>query len=542
MPRRRVLLAGALIMLSFAAMSAWHSMPIYPDEIAFRLQLGRYIQDQGIVHGLYPLCASNIKETPFLFIIPAWILSYLDLAFSPVAMRVLPFMAVMAAMSLSIWYAVRGGAPQAAVVATTAFIGVAGSGLVLARYEYVQVLNIVFCLGVFHLLQMTYPRPSLHYGLFLMLLLSSLLSIYAHVQGLLFLPLTLYLAFYLLRPGLGKPRAALLMIMLLVIVSQSAIKFHHATCAGYPGIEQFWAHMTFNIDEFKMVGMAEWLSNKVNKYLSSFLYVRNYAVNYLPGIDLGGGARQDFLTMINQCIRIVLLLNLLLFISITFRTIFQAVKQYSPHNLLGMNWTTDREGRLGAVPLVLLFSPVIFLFGYDSVQNFYRSFFLNFIIAIVLSLYFSRNLLGRKRFLFSLYFFLCGLAVVMSLAINVWWFTGRLHAGYEGPSISLNRKWDIIDNDVKLLVKDCDVDLSKGGIVLDDVSYASLKSYPRLYAATYMGLSAGLANISISDVIEKVHPNYAIAQCGILHAISMEPQGTRNQLCCVNLLNVESSE
>ena len=117
----RVLLAGGLMLLSLGSLSAWYFMPIYPDEIAFRLQLGRYIQDRGVVHGLYALCASNVKETPLLFVIPAWILSSMDLTISPAEMRIFPFAIVLAAVSLAVWYALRGVSPYAAVVVTTAF-------------------------------------------------------------------------------------------------------------------------------------------------------------------------------------------------------------------------------------------------------------------------------------------------------------------------------------------------------------------------------------------------------------------------------------
>lgn len=537
MTRGRLLLAVAFMLLSLAALSAWYFMPIYPDEIAFRLQLGRYIQDRGVVHGLYPLCTSNVKETPLLFVIPALILSWLDLAFSPAEIRVFPFVMVMAAVFLTIWSVARGANPKAAMVATTAFIGVAGSGLVLARYEYVQVLNIVFCLGVFHFLELTSSRTYLRFGLFILLLLSSLLSIYAHVQGLLFLPLTLYLAYHLLRPALGKPRAVLLMVMLLLLVTQTTIRFHHATCTDYPEIEQFWAQMTFNLDEFKSLSMTDWLTVKFDKYLESFQYKGNYAVNYLPGIMVGESWQQNFLAVLNKSIQMILLVNLLLFIAAAIAATVIVAKRCLAQRQLSATWLPTHLGQRQALALALLALPVIFLFIYDSAQNFYRLFFLNFLISILLALLISRVSLTRIRPLAALYFYLCGAVVVASLVINVWWFTDRLRAGYEGPSISFGRDLDGIGRDVKALAKDCSMDLSKGRIVLDDMTYDSLKSFPQLYAATYMGLSVGIAKSTMGELIEKIRPNYAIARCDTLRGSSIEIHKSRNQLCCTNFLS-----
>jgi hypothetical protein len=535
--RGQLVLAAALMLLSLAALSAWYFTPIYPDEITFRLQLARYIPDQGMVHGLYALCRSNIKDTPLLFVIPAWVLSRLDLALSPVEMRILPFATVSAAVCLAIWYAIRGGTSSAAVMATTAFIGVAGSGLILVRYEYMQELNVVCCLTAFHLLTSVSQRHTLRYGIFALLLISSLLSVYAHVQGLLLLPLTFYLAYHIVRPALGTLRAALLTIMLLLFMAQTAIGFHHSTCVGYPDIEQFWARMTFDpsqLGEGESINLIEWVKVKSHRFFLSFQYKGSYAINYLPGIRGVGGWRQIGLGVLNQGIQIILLVNLLLSISVAVGgSIFAAVRYATQHPSC-FPWQTARLGHTQAFALVLLSLPVIFLFFYDSAQNFYRSFFLNFLMAILLTLFFSRISLVRTQTMAALYFSLCGAVVIASLAVNVWWFTDKLQAGYEGPSISFSRDWNAISRDVKALAEDCDMDLSMGGIILDDMTYDSLKSYPLLYPATYMALSASIIDSTMADVMSKIRPNYAIARCDTFRGMSIGFEKSKSQLCCAN--------
>lgn len=540
--RKDLHLGGALTLLSLAALSAWYFMPIYPDEIALRLQAGRYIQDQGVVQGLYALCTSSTRETPLLFVIPAWILSWLDLTLSPVDARALPFVTVLTAVLLAVWFAVRQVSPNAAVVATTAFIGVAGSGLVMARHEYVQILNIVCCLCAFRYLGSIFPRPSLRYGLLALLLISSLLSIYIHIQGLLFLPLTLFLAYGIIIPSLGKSHSALLMIMLLVIIAVVTIRFRALTCVGYPEIEQFWVDMVFKLDELDSIKLTDWLAAKFDKYLVSFQYTENYAINYLPGINGGDGWQQKFLATLNQSILIILLANLVLSVFLAMGVSIFAVKRYRIRYQPSETSLKTGLGRGQALALVLLALPVIFLFFYDNAQNFYRSFFLNFLIAILLALSLSLVSLRRIRILANLYFGACLAIVIASLAVNVWWFTSRLRAGYEGPSITLSRDWSGINRDVEILVKACNMDVRKGRIVLDDMTYDSLKRSPILYPITYLSLQADVAKIGMDEVIARVRPNYALARCGLMQGTNVGFSHQSGELCCLNFLEADAGK
>lgn len=530
-----LLLAGALILLSLMALTAWHFMPIYPDEIAFRMQSGRYIQDQGVVQGLYAFCTSNVKGTPLLFVIPAWILSWLDLAISPVEMRMLPFATVLTAVFLAIWYAARGVNPNAAVVVTTALIGVAGSGLILARAEYVQTLNIACSLLTFQTLQSVSQRSTVRYGLLALLLFTSVLSLFAHVQGLLFIPLTLYLAYLIVYPLMGKRLAALLMVVSFIFMAQTTMKFHHSSCIGYPDIEQFWARMTFNGSDLESVKPTDWVQAKFSRYLSSFKYKSNYVINYLPGITGGDGWQKSLRSVLNQAIQIVLVVNLVLCLCATIGASIFVVGRYAAMCHRRANGET--AWLIQGQALVLFASPVLFLFFYDSAQNFYRSFFLNLLTAILVGLFLSRIALTRVQTVTTLYFSLCGVVVFTSMAVNVFQFSNKLYAGYEGPSISLSRDWDGIGRDVKALAEDCCMDLSKGRIVLDDMTYDSLKNYPLIYPVTYMGLSVGVVKSTMADVINKVRPNYAIARCDALREASIGFQKSRNQLCCANFLS-----
>lgn len=535
MIRGRHVLAGAVMLLSLAALSVWCFMPIYPDEIAFRAQVSRYIQDQGLMNGLYALCASNIKQTPFLFVVPALILSWLDLTLSPVAMRALPFVTVIATVVFAVWYAVRGANPLAALMAATAFIGVAGSGLVMARYEYVQEVNILSCLGAFLYLERGPSRSNLRYVLMALLMTSCLLSVYAHIQGLLFLPLTAYLAYKMFAPDLGKPRSFILMVALFLYITVSGVLINNSSCDEYPEIAQFWAEMTFSLKGFNSSNLIEWLLIKFDKYQISFTYEKIYAVNYLPGIDVKEVWQQVLIAILNQSIECLLLINILLTFGVAFfMPVYTVWKNRSQtESLVATIFAGFNHAKIMVPTLLAL--PVVFLYFYDTSQNFYRSFFLNFVAAIVLALVLSRARLAGLRPLANLYFGLSAALVLASVVANMTWFMDKLHAitGYEGPSISLQRNWRGVQHDVTSLAQSCGMDLSRGRIVLDDMTYDSLKLYPNIYPITYLSLQAEITKLGMSEVISKVRPNYAIARCGSMQYTKIGYQHQRGELCCL---------
>jgi hypothetical protein len=527
--------SGILLLLSVAAISAWYYMPIYPDEIALRLQLGRFIQDKGIIYGLYAICTSNIKDTPFLFYLPALLFSVLDLTLSPVSMRIIPFIASMLSIFGALLFSIKGKNINAAMVATTAFIGVAGSGLVLARYEYAQVLNIASCLIAINTLELNSTQTLKRIFVITLLIVSCLFSLYAHIQGLLFLPLTFYLLF--LHISSSKPSKQLIIVLISVFIcfAITTINFHKSSCVGCHAIEQFWSNMTINTSTFKSISTHNWLVFKIKSYLSAFVYKTSYQAQYLPGIILHGQRSLFYVSLLNNTIQFIVMTNFILLVSITIYLFIYMCKFFLLNTATKFNLSI--RGLNYTIILILFVSPLVFLFIYDAAQNFYRSFLINFMVAISLSMVASQMFLIRYKHLLNSYFIACGLMTLISLAANLNWFSGRLKAGYEGPSIAIKTDWKGVSNDIILLTQDCNINLTKGRIIVDDLTYDSLKRYPALYAITYLSLTGSLANMSSQDIIEIVRPTAIIARCSSINdwwRISIKKY--RNDLCCVNFL------
>jgi hypothetical protein len=150
----------------------------------------------------------------------------------------------------------------------------------------------------------------------------------------------------------------------------------------------------------------------------------------------------------------------------------------------------------------------------------------------------SRMSLGKRLKWFKLYFYTSGMVVVASLILNLWWFPAKFHEGFEGPSISVNSDWESTRRDVMTLAKHSGMDLSKGRIIVDDMTYESLKQYPMLYPVTYLDYSGSLSKLSSTEIINLIHPNYAITRCDYMQSWGLKPQRIQNRLCAVNFLQL----
>jgi hypothetical protein len=362
------------------------------------------------------------------------------------------------------------------------------------------------------------------------------LSLYAHIQGLLFLPLTIYLAYKLIFPQIGKPLALSLMSALFVLLAVTELAFRRPSCSEFPQIVQFWKTMTFSPNQLATTGIMDWLLPKFDTYARAFIYTGRYAAHYLPGVGVSTIWESALRHLINIGVAVVSLVNLCAIIFIAVRLPIAAIWRCGHRQGNIKIWLSEELGSAHKLVSLLLALPVVFLFFYDNEQNFYRTFFLNFLAAIALSIYWSRISFLRLRMFAFTYFALCGVVVLASLFANAAWFADRFRTapGYEGPSLSIHRNWEGIRDDVASLARDCKMDLSKGKVIVDDMTYDSLKTYPTIYPITYLALQSSIVHMELPEVIEKVSPNYAIAQCRIMDATKIGYQHQRGDLCCLN--------
>lgn len=543
-------LTGTLLVAAIAVsgMWVWHQMPIYPDEIALVLSRGRFVQDHGQAYALYgALCQSASKMTPVLFVPSAWLLSQAGLALDAESMRLIPAAVVLGSFAFLIAYAWHSRRVYGAWFALASLAGVAGSGLLLARFEFAVEFNLLVCLCALALLERNAIRGTVRAICIVLLASSGVMSTYVHVQGLLFIPLTALLIYRMLtsvvRPGL----AMLAGLGYAVIVIRTTLLFQSASCAGFPEIEKFWHEMTYSTASLGSQSIWRFLASGYQDYMRAFLYVDAYAVDYLPGVFAESPAQQTWLNILNGLIRLVLSLNAVMVIVIALRGVCafgsDVIRRSGESLVRRVVAAVERRD----VALAGIAIPLLFLFAYDPLHNFYRVFFLNFSASLLVAFYFSRpRFVPRWRAIQVIWAVVVATCAIASIFANVDWFADEFDGtpakpGYEGPSLSLNRDSHALARDVQALEAACHIRPEWGGAVVDDMTYEAFKSVPAVYPITYISLQASLSHLSTADVLKRTPARFALARCASMNSVQLPYTHQQGELCCADLSSKENA-
>lgn len=521
---------GVLIttLIAIACLGVWWLSPIYSDEIAFRQQLGRTISDRGVVYGLYELCESNIKTVPFVMKPAAWALSSVMQALSPLEMRVLSFSAVIGVIAMTARLASGARNPAAAFITLASFAGVAGSGLIFARYELGLEVHLLSCLVAAGLVMRAKTSVVLDVLVAVGLIACATFSVFCHIQGLILLPLTAYLLqkIAVRRFGaVGFGAAAIPFALLLY----PTLTLHRSVCAEYPEIEVFWRKMAFDPESFSLAGSLGWLLDKWWLHARNFEYAVEFPARFLPGIPEQG----TFVSALNAVVQIVVGLTGLALAAVLILTPILVLSASRSRNLIRASKALDTSGFLLMLSF-LIGVPAAFLFIYDSAHNFYRSFYVHHLAIVAITLAVAaipwRLSSGAvKGAAASLTVF-----ASVSMLANAILVAPPLWAGYEGPSLSIFRNWSATKRDVERLAAQCGADLSRGRIIVDDLTQAAVFSRPVTFPWTYLSLQASITGLSVDEALRRARPNYAILQCRNSDLLKLNPQARLNGLCCSN--------
>ena len=446
--------AWAPMVLAFVCLALWWIMPIYPDEIAFRQQFGKFIADGGVLHGLYALCESNAKTVPLILRPAAYALAATMQVLSPLEMRVLSFAAVLGVVFTTLRLVAGERNPSAGFLTLAGFVGVAGSGLILVRYEFALEIHLLSCLVVVGLLRRPKASPVVDAFAAFGLLAGAALSVLSHLQGLLLLPLSALLMFRLGFRRFGTAGAGALTFGLLLLVPP-ALALQRATCAEHPEIEAFWREMVFNVATFPATDPLRWLLDKWSIYAETFRYAPKFAVRYLPGVETSS----PFVDALNISISAVLAFVAIVAVLTPVVVGFIAFRRFrSPSHTRSI---CDREPLSMAIVSAFILLPIVFLFAYDGKQSFYRDFYINHFAAIGIALAVS---VISTRFAAAVWIACASIATVAvaSAAANAALLVPPLWQGYEGPSLSVFHDWAGTRRDVELLARKCGADLDRG--------------------------------------------------------------------------------
>jgi hypothetical protein len=520
---------GALTptVIAVVCLGIWWLSPIYPDEIAFRQQLGRIIADGGVVHGLYELCESNVKTVPFVLRPMAWLLALTMQFLSPVEMRFLSFAAVIGVVFATACLAAGERNPIAGLVALAAFAGVAGSGLIFARYEFALEVHLLSCLIAALLLRRPTTSALLSAAIALGLIACAALSVWCHIQGLIFLPLTAYLLQRLAVRRFGAIGVGAVAFPFVLLVPP-ALTLHRSRCTEFPEIEAFWRKMVFDPSTLSLQGTVNWFLSKWSLHTDNFTYAANFPVRYLPEVTVQGA----FVPALNIVVEFVIGLTGLslvaLLLAIPIVGFSAASARYLPSS------TAPGTPRFLLTLAFLIGGPTAFLFFYDSAHSFYRSFYVQHFAAVAVALAASVIPLQRPAGVVRAIGASIALVAAISLISNAILLVPPLWRGYEGPSLSIFRDWSGTKREVEALAQQCGADLDRGRIIVDDLTQGAVFTKPITFPVTYISLQASIIGKSLPEALRLIHPNYAILQCPNFALLKVKPQTVRGGLCCLD--------
>lgn len=134
-------------------------------------------------YGLFPQCPANETTISLVFLPAAYLLSVFDLSLGWSLLHVIPLIVVLGALGVMTLFVVSRGSAAASLLLASAFIGVAGSGLILLRYAAALILHGIACLAGYALIHRVNPGPIVTVVYLILATLAALLSLFVQAKN-----------------------------------------------------------------------------------------------------------------------------------------------------------------------------------------------------------------------------------------------------------------------------------------------------------------------------------------------------------------------
>jgi hypothetical protein len=512
----------------------WLQLPLYSDEVAFRLLKSRYLADGTINFGLVP-CQANVQPIPVIFRPVAYFLSIVDFALDWTMVRGGPLLAVLLLLATALLLLLRRGAIEASLILTAGLIGVAGAGLLLSRGETPMLLLGSVCLIGYAIIDRG-RNHAVMAGIYLTIAAwLALLAFFIHLEALILAPVLL-----LILAAIGfqqRSRAtrvlACLSVVCVIAGAWASVNSTKVSCPEFPIIEATVSTMGLPgfLSQSSRTEIENYFKEKLPDYADQFVFKAEYDLNYLPGVDQA--SHSDLLSVLNGAIRYTVLLNLIVAFCVMIIL-----------GVFGAMTLLRKGGSCGENLLLLLRAPSVYLFlgiaghlallVYDVPTAFYRSFHIHFMLVILNALALS-SLRGKARWAlwpigFAALFLSLSSAVMSGLEMG-----DKFAAGWSGPSLTLQTDWNAVCADVKQASKMCQIAADDGGIVIDDLTFDAMKRHRHLIPITYLGYPPNfpLSQTELGRRLRDISATMIIARCELVQNFGFTPQYERNGICCL---------
>lgn len=509
----------ALGLFLWGLWGAFHA-PIYPDEVAYRLFLERFFVADGLKQSVTPYCAEGFLVAPPTLLLPAaatWsLLSFFGGGYW--SYRIVPAVCWLIIFASLYWHGRRHGSQSFWLLLLLLLPGPSIYSLILLRPEIVLLM-----LGV---LIYVWGSNQILSSRFIPVLLSALLIGFIYSLALYMHPKIVYLAPALVLALSLRFRdlptapmrftflvAGYMLIGGLVLSAIWLHKLQYTSCAAYPALAETMNMQAVNPLQFFsapiqfFVKLKEAFSPSLWALTAERLsYWSEYQVAFLPGTV----AATSTLVII-RCVVVIA------FTLVVVTSFVSQIKTLSNKPTRSKFW-----------PAILLLTVGLGLIG-PFLLNLKRHFYdvsllassIVVIACLTQTLLFEKNQstseFKRRVLKVALPFILLCMGILGTI-MNVH-FVKRFLAGYEGPSISIQK----LPEQKRLAVR-ISQSLEKIGVanheplLIDDFTYDWVWEHPRLYPITYMTVHPSVVkDVAINLASYDIH--YGVVRCSYLASI-----------------------
>lgn len=503
----------ALLLLTYSILVAL-KLPIYPDEVAYKIFIERYFYNDGYKQSLTPYCTTGFLVKPPLLLLPASIFgSFLTfLGGGWWSYRAMPLVSIIAIVLLIIRYNYIkcGRLPWASllIVVITPCI----YGLVILRPEiFILLGGLIIFLTSFWLVdnKLSFFRA---YLLSTLILFIYSFLILIHPKALYLLPITLLFFLYTniaIEKSIWKFIYLLFFMALIFNISLSAIELHKLqflACNEVPKIQLGMNSQSINLLSIftDPASFKQDINNFYNyrlfeRSISQFTFKSDFDINYLPNID-----KFNILIILLNILNLSILSILFMGISIVsvIGWLFLPIKKYLLFLALTLSYF---------VPYFLNIN-----------KNWYENSFFLGALMIIFSLYypyFNNHFKSKisKYFILILKFLIFTAATGTAILIEMN-FNTKFEDGFIGPGTNIPLNRDSVNESIRHLIARNSIKEQRGYVV-DDLTYDSLKDVKVILPATYLSL-VGDWPILVKKSLESNLINYGVTRCITLKIVN----------------------
>ena len=463
---------GVLILLSIAMASL---IPLYPDEVAYKVFLEGFISNGGIKQSVTPFCLSGFTYKPSLLLQPAayfWsLLTATGEGWS--SYRFIPLSLLIALPGLALWHAYRAGSTWAIPIVSLVAVGPGIYGLLILRPE---VYIIALSLLILYSTNLVDAKKEWRIAIAAMMLtvFSFSLICYLHPKGLYMLPFALSTLWYLSLKSIAGIRGKLILGTLslaTILIAHSALTMHsiqYLTCKEVNPIHIAMNSQSLNLSNLLL---APWATIKdfarlfSNPLFSRGLHQLGYNIppdiGYLPTPENSMPAK-----IVNLLVISSLLTAFLFCISESLRSLKRAECISGEKALIKILW----------------FLGLIIPYFVSLSKNWYDAAGFTGAICAAAYTYGTSNIATRRvKLLGALALAGSSVSVLFVATMHLPAFTG----GYSGPGIPFNRsRFDVL-HIAKVLISDKEVK-GQESLIVDDYTYDAAKHRKSVLPLTYL--------------------------------------------------------